>query len=64
MQGFMLTKQVLYPLTHTSSSFGSCYVGDRGHTRTICTGWPYASRQVFYHLSHSANPFLSWVFLR
>jgi hypothetical protein len=38
-QGFMLAKQVLYHLSHTSSPFWSGYFRD-GVSLTIFPGWP------------------------
>jgi hypothetical protein len=38
-QDFGLAKQVLYGLSHSSSSFCSSYFGDRV-SRTICPDWP------------------------
>jgi hypothetical protein len=40
-QGFILAKQVLYHLSHTSSPFCSGYFED-GVSGTICLGWPQA----------------------
>jgi hypothetical protein len=39
-QGFVLVKQVLYYLSHTSSPFCSGYFRD-GVLRAICVGWPW-----------------------
>jgi hypothetical protein len=39
-QSFMLAKQALYCLSHTSSPFCSGYFGD-GVLRTVCPGWPW-----------------------
>jgi hypothetical protein len=38
-QDFVLAKQVLYHLIHSSSPFCSGYFGDRV-LQTICPGWP------------------------
>jgi hypothetical protein len=37
-QGFMLAKQEIFHLRHTSSPFCSGYFGD-GVSQTVCPGW-------------------------
>jgi hypothetical protein len=39
LMGFVLAKQVLYHLSHTSGAFFSGYFGDEV-LRTICLSWP------------------------
>jgi hypothetical protein len=39
-QGFVLTTQALFCLSHTTSPFCSVYFGD-GVWRTMCLGWPW-----------------------
>jgi hypothetical protein len=46
---FLLTKQALYYLRHTSSPFFSGYFGD-GILQTICPGWP---QTVIFSISTS-----------